>query len=90
MAKVIYQEEEEKGWHGLGSEVSKIYQVLNIEDLNKYIIEKCDILKAIEKSNKDDMMNQFRNSKKLEDIKKIVTSPSSRHILMIVILMMPE
>ena len=36
-AKVIYQEAEEKGWHGLGSEVKEICQELNIEDLNKRI-----------------------------------------------------
>ena len=47
LAKVIYQEAEEKGWPGLGSEVREICQELNIEDLNKHIIEKIDIQKAI-------------------------------------------
>ena len=47
LAKVIYQEAEEKGWPGLGSEVREICQELNIQDLNKHIMEKIDIQKAI-------------------------------------------
>ena len=69
LAKYIYQEAEDKGWPGLGKEVREICQELKIPDLNKYRLAKKEIQRAIEKSHQEDMMNQFENSKKLQDIR---------------------
>ena len=68
LAKQIYQEAEEKGWRGLGKEVRDICQELKIPDFNQYRMAKKDIQRAIEQSHKEDMMNQFTHSKKLQDM----------------------
>ena len=69
LARIIYQEAEEKGWPGLGRDVRDICQEIQIPDLNKYRMAKKEIQRAIEQSHHDDIMTQFQHSKKLEDIR---------------------
>ena len=69
LAKQVYLEAESRGWPGLGQEVRKICQAIGIPDLNKNVIRKTDIQKAIKNSHYKDMMSQFEGSKKLEDIR---------------------
>ena len=69
LAKQIYLEAESRGWPGLGQEVRQICEAIGIPDLNKNLIRKTDIQKAIRTSHYKDMMSQFEGSRKLEDIR---------------------
>jgi hypothetical protein len=62
-------EAESRGWPGLGQEVRDICLKVGTPDLNKNIIRKQDIQKAIRKSHFEDMMGLFEGSSKLQDIK---------------------
>ena len=69
LAQITYLEAESRGWPGLGQEVRQICLKIGIPDLNKHIIRKQEIQKAIQKSHYDDMMGMFEGSSKLQDIK---------------------
>ena len=69
LARQIYLEAESRGWPGLGQEVRQICEASGIPDLNKNLIRKTDIQKAIRNSHYKDMMSQFEGSRKLEDIR---------------------
>jgi hypothetical protein len=69
LAQITYLEAESRGWPGLGQEVRQICLKIGIPDLNKYVIRKQEIQKAIQKSHYDDMMGMFEGSSKLQDIK---------------------
>ena len=69
LAKIIYQEAEDNGWPGLGKDVRQICLNIGIPDLNVHYMRKSYIKNAILKSHYDDMISQFDESKKLQDIK---------------------
>ena len=70
LAKIIDQEAESNGWPGLGNEVRQICRELDIPDINSYRIQKAELQKAIQFSQKKDILKQFESSKKLQDIKE--------------------
>ena len=69
LAKKMYEQAEDQGWPGLGRDVQEICNPINIPNMNTNIISKSDLQKAIYKSHYEDMMSNFENSRKLQDIK---------------------
>jgi hypothetical protein len=69
LAKQVYLQAEANGWPGLGSEVRQICKEIQIQDINKYNIQKHVIQNAIYESHYKAMINLFESSKKLKDIK---------------------
>ena len=69
LAKQIYEEAENRGWPGLGKEVTDICREIQIPNINKHKVSKTVIQKAVENSHWEDMMSQFDHSSKLQDIK---------------------
>jgi hypothetical protein len=60
---------ESRGWPGLGREVRQICQEVGLPDINIQNVLKKDVKKAIQMSHHEDMLGQFENSRKLQDIK---------------------
>ena len=69
LAKQIYEEAENRGWPGLGKEVTDICREIQIPNINTHKVSKTVIQKAVENSHWEDMMSQFDQSSKLQDIK---------------------
>ena len=67
--KQIYEEAENRGWPGLGKEVTDICREIQIPNINTHKVSKTVIQKAVENSHWEDMMSQFDQSSKLQDIK---------------------
>ena len=61
LAKQVYQQAEANGWPGLGSEVHEICQEIQIQDLNKYVIEKQEIQEVIYGAHYNAMLCLFEN-----------------------------
>ena len=62
LAKQVYLQAEANGWPGLGSEVREICQEIQIQDLNKYEIEKQKIQEAIYEAHYKATLCLFENS----------------------------
>ena len=69
LARQIYRQAEENGWPGLGQEVREICQEIQIQDINKFNIDKKQLKTAIFEAHYQDMLSQFEHSKKLKDNK---------------------
>ena len=69
LCKEVYKEGRERGWPGLGKEVSEICEEIGIPDANDVIVPKKVVKEAIFEHHQKDMMEVVKSKTKLEAIK---------------------
>ena len=69
LAKMIYQEQLDRNWPGLSTEVREICEAVGLEDINKKEVKNEDMEEAILFHHYKEMKHELQSYKKLEDIK---------------------
>ena len=70
LSRQVYEESRERGWPGLGEEVTDICREIGIPDVNIECVTKKTIKNAIWKHHSMDFKMELSESKKLKDIKE--------------------
>ena len=69
LCREVYEEGKKNSWPGLGREVTKICEILDIPDVNDTNMTKQDIKKAVSEHHTKVMMDEVKTKSKLDDIK---------------------
>lgn len=69
LAKMIYQQQLDRNWPGLSTEVREICEAVGLEDINQKEVKNEDMEEAIFYHNYKEMKQELQSFKKLEDIK---------------------
>ena len=69
LCRQVYEEGRKRSWPGLAREVSDICEKIGIPDVNKVMVPKAEIKKAIFEDHYRDMIEEVKSKSKLDPIK---------------------
>ena len=67
LAKQVYQEQLQYGWHGLPAEVQEICENIGVPDINTNYLSKRGLSQALRNCDKAEMMQKMTDKIKLDD-----------------------